>query len=1056
MGEPELRLLDGVLWRGRPVPGGRGHALLAALALRSPRTVSVADLVDEVWADDEPAHPEKALQVLVSRVRAHTDAEVVAHGRGYRLGLRADQVDALRLGRLVADASAARAAGDLDVARLQARSALETPVTSAVGGGPLGTLVEEALSHQAQARALLGSVLLARGEAGEALPLLEVTLAQDPADESRLVEVLRAESLVRGVPAALARYAAYAEEMRERVGAEPGAELRRLHADLLARDAPVRRGLKYDATPMVGRDDDVSRIRGLLAGSRVVSIVGAGGLGKTRLAHLVGRVAEQPVVHLVELAGVTSPEGVLPEVAGVLGVRETVQDVRTAQLRADMRSRVVEQLSGPPTLLVLDNCEHLVDAVADLVAFLISATDATRVLTTTRAPLAIAAEQVYLLPQLGAADAEELFGQRARAARPGVRLEEGEVAALVARLDGLPLAIELAAAKVRVMSVTEIERRLEDRFALLSGRDRSAPDRHQTLEAVIAWSWNLLDEDDRVALSRLATFPDGFSLEGAQALLGRDPVPVLTELVDQSMLVVREGERIRYRFLETVREYGLKQLAAAGETDQVRQRLHAWATVTARDLTVRMFSPDQVRAVAEVRAEAGNLAAVLRAAHADGDAGPVIPIAGVLAGLWTIEGDHLGVLNLSREVLDLVVAAPDPPADAGHELRGVLAALVVTTTLFTGTPPVTAVERLQRLGLVGDGSRSDGMVRLLLEVYADQGTATDALDRLAEDPDRNVARPALQWATQAKENTGDLEGAIDSARRGLALCDGADGPWTRAIFDSQLCSLASQLGDWPLAVRHATRAEPVLRALGAMEDVVQLRSVVAFADLAAGRVEEASRVLDEIAAEDPATNGMGWSVTTTGRAELALATGQVDEGLRLHLECLDDARARRWEGMDHPAELLPWVLFAEAVALVAHALHGRVEEVRRLAGQVRASFTSLVGDPAPETAGSLAASRRDRDFPVLGGVLLGYGCWVLAGSVAREESPTARMAAVRLVALGHRFGYHRSLPSMAWDNVRGLVERTAPVVLTPMLEEYAGRPAPDLLDEVRACLAELD
>ena len=518
-------------------------------------------------------------------------------------------------------------------------------------------------------------MLLARGDGAEALPLLEASLAGNPDDEGCLADVLRAEAQVRGVPAALARFASYAARIREDLGASPGPDLARLHAELLAREAPVRQGLKYDATPLVGRDDDVAGIRGLLESSRVVSIVGAGGLGKTRMAHLVGRLSEQPVVHFVELAGVTSAEGVLPEVAGALGVRESVTSVRTAQLRADLRGRVAEQLSGPPTLLILDNCEHLVDAVADLVAFLVATTDATSVLTTTRAPLGIAAEKVYLLPQLGSQDAVELFHQRARSARSDARLDDDEVTALVDRLDGLPLAIELAAAKVRVMSVAEIARRLEDRFLLLSGRDRSAPDRHQTLEAVIAWSWNLLGDDDQQALRTLAMFPDGFSLDGAEALLGRDPLPSLIELVDQSLLVVREGATLRYRFLETVREYGLKQLEATGETRAVRERLQQWAVLLARELVDRLFSPDQVETMGRIRAEAGNLAGVMRTAIDAEDAVTVVPLVGVLAGFWTIEGDHLGVLQVAREVIDLVAAAPQPGPrargrDAGRAVPG--------------------------------------------------------------------------------------------------------------------------------------------------------------------------------------------------------------------------------------------------------------------------------------------------------------------------------------------------------------------------------------------------
>ncbi len=281
MSEPDLTLLDGVAWRGSSLPSGRGRDLLAALTLAAPRSVPAADLVEQVWADDEPAHPDKALQVLVSRVRSQTGPETVSRvGTGYRLGLREDQVDVLRLQRLVADAEAARAAGDLDVARLQARAAVAVSVTTAAEDGPLLEVVETARAQQARARRLLGSALLARGDADEALPLLEAALADRPDDETRLAEVLRAEAQVRGVAAALARFARYAERIRDELGASPGEELQRLHAELLARDAPVRQGLKYDATPLVGRDDDVAGIRGLLEGSRVVSIVGAGRPGQ--------------------------------------------------------------------------------------------------------------------------------------------------------------------------------------------------------------------------------------------------------------------------------------------------------------------------------------------------------------------------------------------------------------------------------------------------------------------------------------------------------------------------------------------------------------------------------------------------------------------------------------------------------------------------------------------------------------------------------------------------------------------------------------------------------
>jgi predicted ATPase len=655
---PALTLLDGVRWHGDPVTGERGHALLAALVLASPRAVGVGDLVDDVWADDEPEHPEKALQVLVSRTRARTAADAVVHtGTGYRIGLREDEVDALRLRRLVVSAREAAAAGDLDVVRLACLEAVAIEVATAAQDGPLGRLVAAAERDRAAAGRLLGRALLARGESAEALPLLESALDDDPADEQRLADVLRAEANVRGVPAALARYASYVEHTRESLGAEPGEDLRRLHAELLARDAPVREGLKYDAAPMVGRDHDVARIRTLLETSRVVSVVGP---GRTREDPdgSPGRPARAAAGRALRRArgrqcgGGRGAGGGIGAGRARLGGREAA-----AGVTADLRSRIAQHLAGPPTLLILDNCEHLVDEVASLVAFLAATTESTSVLTTSRAPLGIAAERVYLLPQLDDTDAALLFRQRATAARGDVRLDGAQVAQLVARLDGLPLAIELAAAKVRVMSVAEIARRLEDRFTLLTGGDRSAPERHQTLEAVIDWSWNLLDQQERAALRALAMFPDGFSLEGADAVLGRDALSSVAELVDQSLVVVREGDDVRYRLLETVREYGLKQLAAAGGTDEVRGRLRAWAIGLARDLVARLFSPDQVAVMGAVRAEVGNLAGVMRAALADRDAAAVTPLVAVLGGFWTIEGEHLTVLGLSRPVLELLVEA---------------------------------------------------------------------------------------------------------------------------------------------------------------------------------------------------------------------------------------------------------------------------------------------------------------------------------------------------------------------------------------------------------------
>ncbi len=239
--------------------------------------------------------------------------------------------------------------------------------------------------------------------------------------------------------------------------------------------------------------------------SRLTSIIGPGGIGKTRIAHVLAREATQARVHFVELVGITSPDDVVPEIGAALGVRDSVTSRRThtpAQ-RADIRGRIAQELDTGPTLLVLDNCEHVVEAVASLVAFLLVTARDLRVVTTSRAPLNIAAEHVVLLDQLARPTALLCSYDGPRAARPTADLDPGLVDDVVARLDGLPLAIELAAARMRTMSLEELRQRLEDRFAVLRGRDRSAPARHQTLTAVIAWSWDLLGAEG-AAGARLA------------------------------------------------------------------------------------------------------------------------------------------------------------------------------------------------------------------------------------------------------------------------------------------------------------------------------------------------------------------------------------------------------------------------------------------------------------------------------------------------------------------------------------------------------------------------
>ncbi|MFD0599785.1 BTAD domain-containing putative transcriptional regulator [Catellatospora coxensis] len=324
-----LSLLETVRWDGEPVQGERPQALLAALAAAG-RTVGSTRLVDLIWDEDVPANPLKALQVLVSRTRtAHGPDSVVRDGDGYRLGVDRAQVDT----QLLADRlAAARAVFESDPARaadLAAEAVALGPVAAGDGPGPLAALRRAAEHDLDQARLLSARAKVRLGEHTDALPTLTEAWGVDPADEGLLADLLRGEAAVRGAGAALSRYEAYRADLRDRVGADPGPELRRVHRELLVQDSPVRAGLRYEATALLGRAGDIRRLQALLAAYRVVSIVGPGGLGKTRLAHVLGREHPAPVVHFVELVGVTAPDDLVGEIGSALGVRDSVSGRRT-------------------------------------------------------------------------------------------------------------------------------------------------------------------------------------------------------------------------------------------------------------------------------------------------------------------------------------------------------------------------------------------------------------------------------------------------------------------------------------------------------------------------------------------------------------------------------------------------------------------------------------------------------------------------------------------------------------------------------------------------------
>ncbi len=417
-------------------------------------------------------------------------------------------------------------------------------------------------------------------------------------------------------------------------------------------------------TPLVGRDAELAAVTRALAESRLLTLTGPGGAGKTRLALAVAAaVAADTDVAWIDLAPVDAPEVVAPTVAGRLGVPETPGLDPAAAIAA----HIAADRAGRRVLAVLDNCEHLADAVAGLTEYLLAECPALSVLATSRESLAVEGERSWPVPPLAGTDAVRLFEDRARLVAPSFGVTDANrdaVAGLCGKLDGLPLAIELAAARMRILSVGQLADRLDDVFGLLTGGARSAPARHQTLRATLDWSHDLLAADERAVFRRLAVFYGGFPLAAAERVTAFGDISagqvldLLARLADKSLLRV---DRERYHLLATIREYAAEKLAAAAELDQARRTHLAYYTDFAEQAGRRVERAAPAGLEAELDSldlERANLRAASDYARQSGDAVAALRIAGQLGRYAYLRGHY----NEIRQWMDLAVTAgPDAP-----------------------------------------------------------------------------------------------------------------------------------------------------------------------------------------------------------------------------------------------------------------------------------------------------------------------------------------------------------------------------------------------------------
>ncbi|MEW2525975.1 BTAD domain-containing putative transcriptional regulator [Streptomyces sp. NPDC047071] len=696
------------------VGGARLRALLAALALRPGRTVPVAVLVDEVWGSEPPADAAGALQALVGRLRRALGAQAVASvDGGYRLRAAPDDVDAHRFERLVGEGTRALADGD------PAKAAVVLDDALALWHGDAFADLPDHAAHASrwaarrlEARRARLAAAVALGRAEDALPEITALCDTHPLDEPLQALRLRALRAAGRAAEALAAYDDVRRLLADRLGTDPGPELRALHEELLRPGAAADRAgptapregavqeptaapgnLRVRLTSFVGRAGDIDAIRDDLRRARLVTLVGPGGAGKTRLSQEAAEGIEAPDgVWLAELAPLDDPEGVPEAVLTALGARETVlrgagaEELRAAaeRLGDDPVLRLTEYCAPRRMLLILDNCEHVIDGAAHLAERLLAACPGLTVLATSREPLGVPGEALRPVGPLPEPFALRLLADRGQAARPGFRVTDDPEAAaeICARLDGLPLAIELAAARLRMLTPRQIADRLDDRFRLLTNGARTVLPRQQTLRAVVDWSWDLLDGSERAVLRRLAVCAGGCDLAAAEAVCAapgaasgaasgaadvevdpRDVPDLLGSLVDKSLVVAAPsaaGGGMRYRLLETVYEYAVERLDESGERAATERAHLTYFRELARRTDPELRGHGQRAAVAVLENEYENLRTALRRAVAARDEHEALCLVHALSWFWLMRDLRTEVRHWSREVMAL---GPDPFAE---------------------------------------------------------------------------------------------------------------------------------------------------------------------------------------------------------------------------------------------------------------------------------------------------------------------------------------------------------------------------------------------------------
>jgi predicted ATPase/DNA-binding SARP family transcriptional activator len=1081
---------------GRPVriSGHRVRALLALLALAAGRPVPAHALIERLWPepDDRPVDAVNALQSLVSRLRAALRQAGVAESvlesspAGYRLAVPPEAVDAAVFEAAARAGGRALAAGDPETAARLLRDALAAwrgPALADVAGEEFAAAPAARL-EELRSAAVLDRIEadLALGEAAAVTSELRELTEADPLAERPRALLMRALAATGRQADALAVYAQGRELLADRLGVDPSSRLEEAHLAVLRQEVPPAAevasrlpgpaasagpgtpGGQRPPTTFIGRDDDVSGVLKKLAEERLVTLTGPGGVGKTRLAEevasrLPGLAASAgpgtpdgpgTPAWFAALAPVSDPSEVPYAVLDALGLRERVIARRGAEAagHADPVDRLCGALAGRDALLILDNCEHVIEEAAGLAARLLTDCPQTRIIATSREPLRIPGETLWVVTPLavpptprsapardaapapggaggsvmaGAQSAPaiteistfpavRLFCDRAAAVLPGFALDDGNAAAVAGicrALDGMPLAIELAAPWLRTLPPAQLAERLDDRFALLTGGSRTALPRHQTLRAVIDWSWNLLSEPERVLARRLAIFPHGATLAAAERVCA-DPalptvavLPALSGLVSKSILHTADGPdgaSPRYLMLETVRAYGLERLAEAGEETRVRDAFAGYYLDFVETADPMLRSGEQVRWFRALIAEHDNTNAALRWAIGRGDAGTALRFVRALGHYWSQRGRGEGDA-LAREVLPM-----QPPEESllFAEARAVCAMMTASWSLDMESvrgPLTDAIASINRLAADGQAVHPiASMAESLLAMFdGDVDRALAVMDPSAVGDDPWVRAAGRMYRSTYRANVGRMDGAEADCAEALAEFRAIGDAWGVAVTLYQMAEFASLRGDHATAVAALEEAEQAGRALDAWGDLPYIGGTLALARARAGDIEGARadlRRAERAAAARPRMRGGGDEWLLFFGAEVALRTGDVAAAVR---GC--EAGLATAAGKGEAWSVSIRALTQARLAMIVLEAEGDFDRCRELLAAALPAAAGWVESPpvaaVVDAAAAFALARDGRDGAEVAATLLGAahtvrGAFDESSLVAPRARETAR------------------------------------------------------------------